>query len=385
MFHHPKKLPSSMNPNERTNTSMCVQNDSGLVLTTDPKPRLRWTVELHERFVDAVTQLGGPDKATPKTIMRVMGVKGLTLYHLKSHLQKFRLGKQPHKEFNDHSVKDHGMRASALELQRSSASSSGLMRPNINDNVHISDAIRMQMEVQRRLQEQLEVQRHLQLRIEAQGKYMQNILEKACQTLAGETNMAATSASYNSKGIPNNTNTNNNLLSNNNPSTMAAADHHLGPSLKEFGPMNFPSFQDLNIYGGDQPLDLHQGMDRSSSFENYMQVPNDNNLCLGKKKPDPFNNNTNNGKSPFIWADDHDLRLQDHHHHDHQDPFKVDIQIGPPDHQIDSISEIYESKPLLGSDISVGGTEKKFESTNKLDGLSPTRQGTTMGRNSPFG
>ncbi|EPS64893.1 hypothetical protein M569_09886, partial [Genlisea aurea] len=61
--------------------------DSGLVLTTDPKPRLRWTGELHERFVDAVTQLGGPDKATPKTIMRVMGVKGLTLYHLKSHLQ----------------------------------------------------------------------------------------------------------------------------------------------------------------------------------------------------------------------------------------------------------------------------------------------------------
>lgn len=39
----------------------CLQGDSGLVLTTDPKPRLRWTVELHERFVDAVTQLGGPD------------------------------------------------------------------------------------------------------------------------------------------------------------------------------------------------------------------------------------------------------------------------------------------------------------------------------------
>ncbi|EAZ01990.1 hypothetical protein OsI_24022 [Oryza sativa Indica Group] len=71
---------------------LCVQGDSGLVLTTDPKPRLRWTVELHDRFVDAVTQLGGPDKATPKTIMRVMGVKGLTLYHLKSHLQYFSNG-----------------------------------------------------------------------------------------------------------------------------------------------------------------------------------------------------------------------------------------------------------------------------------------------------
>lgn len=28
-------------------------------------------------------------EATPKTIMRTMAVKGLTLYHLKSHLQVF--------------------------------------------------------------------------------------------------------------------------------------------------------------------------------------------------------------------------------------------------------------------------------------------------------
>lgn len=54
----PPKKPSTMNSHDR---SMCVQGDSGLVLTTDPKPRLRWTVELHERFVDAVAQLGGPD------------------------------------------------------------------------------------------------------------------------------------------------------------------------------------------------------------------------------------------------------------------------------------------------------------------------------------
>lgn len=30
----------------------------------DPKPRLRWTPELHERFVDAVTQLGGADSTS---------------------------------------------------------------------------------------------------------------------------------------------------------------------------------------------------------------------------------------------------------------------------------------------------------------------------------
>lgn len=38
-----------------------LPGDACLVLTSDPKPRLRWTAELHERFVDAVTQLGGPD------------------------------------------------------------------------------------------------------------------------------------------------------------------------------------------------------------------------------------------------------------------------------------------------------------------------------------
>ena len=34
--------------------------DPCLVLTSDPKPRLRWTADLHDRFVDAVAQLGGP-------------------------------------------------------------------------------------------------------------------------------------------------------------------------------------------------------------------------------------------------------------------------------------------------------------------------------------
>ena len=30
-------------------------------MTRDPKPRLRWTSDLHDRFVHAVTKLGGPD------------------------------------------------------------------------------------------------------------------------------------------------------------------------------------------------------------------------------------------------------------------------------------------------------------------------------------
>ncbi|CAN6320147.1 unnamed protein product [Urochloa humidicola] len=163
-----------------------IPAEPGLVLSTDAKPRLKWTPELHERFVDAVNQLGGPDKATPKTIMRLMGVPGLTLYHLKSHLQKYRLSKNVHAQASGGNAKNVVGCTMAMEKPpegNSSPASHLNLGTQTNKSVHIGEALQMQIEVQRRLHEQLEVQRHLQLRIEAQGKYLQSVLEKAQETL----------------------------------------------------------------------------------------------------------------------------------------------------------------------------------------------------------
>ncbi|RLN04548.1 myb family transcription factor APL-like [Panicum miliaceum] len=235
-----------------------------VVLTADPKPRLRWTADLHDRFVDAVAQLGGPDirielgsellfwmllvvrleglgafspratdgkinpaEATPKAIMRTMGVKGLTLFHLKSHLQKYRLGRQSGKELTEQS-KDlelhYGMRytvspctkpvwfsitlmplnaqfeavnvvhyeVSSLVSTYPGGGASYLMEaqsgtnlsprgstPDVKESQELKEALRAQMEVQRRLHEQVEVQKHMQIRMEANQKYIDTILDKA--------------------------------------------------------------------------------------------------------------------------------------------------------------------------------------------------------------
>ncbi|XP_019185192.1 PREDICTED: myb family transcription factor EFM-like [Ipomoea nil] len=55
------------------------------------KQRRCWSPELHQRFIDALDKLGGAQAATPKQIIDIMRVDGLTNDEVKSHLQKYRL------------------------------------------------------------------------------------------------------------------------------------------------------------------------------------------------------------------------------------------------------------------------------------------------------
>ncbi|KAG5124464.1 hypothetical protein JHK82_031201 [Glycine max] len=143
--------------------------DSGLVLSTDAKPRLKWTPDLHARFIEAVQQLGGADSNSKNG----NETHGDSRAYLVS-------SEEPSPAINSGSATDERLRENN---ETHVMNNLNLAPQSINKDLHISEALQMQIEVQRRLNEQLQVQRLLQLRIEAQGKYLQAVLEKAQETL----------------------------------------------------------------------------------------------------------------------------------------------------------------------------------------------------------
>ncbi|XP_061343416.1 protein PHOSPHATE STARVATION RESPONSE 1-like [Gastrolobium bilobum] len=151
------------------------------------KPRMRWTPELHEAFVEAVSQLGGSERATPKGVLKLMKVEGLTIYHVKSHLQKYRTAR-------------YRPETSEGATEKKLCPIEDISSLDLKTGIEITEALRLQMEVQKRLHEQLEIQRNLQLRIEEQGRYLQMMFEKQCKP-GIETFKASSSAIESPSGV----------------------------------------------------------------------------------------------------------------------------------------------------------------------------------------
>ncbi|XP_042519308.1 myb family transcription factor PHL7-like [Macadamia integrifolia] len=139
------------------------------------RQRLRWTQELHERFVDAVEKLGGPDRATPKGVLRAMGVLGLTTFHVKSHLQKYRLAAHGPESSADGKIK---------KLEGNVTSSS-----DGSSKVQKTLALKWTTEEQKKLHETPEVQRQSQIGEADQGK-LQKVTEEHQQPSADLTEVS---------------------------------------------------------------------------------------------------------------------------------------------------------------------------------------------------
>lgn len=135
------------------------------------KTRIRWSQDLHEKFVECVNRLGGAEKATPKAILKLMGSDVLTIFHVKSHLQKYRIAKYIPDSTEGKSEKKNSMN-NATQL-------------DVKTGLQIREALQVQLDVQRRLHEQLEVQRNLQLRIEEQGRQLRMMFDQQHKTNTG--------------------------------------------------------------------------------------------------------------------------------------------------------------------------------------------------------
>ncbi|XP_076904610.1 uncharacterized protein LOC143560119 isoform X2 [Bidens hawaiensis] len=136
------------------------------------KTRIRWTQDIHDRFVECVNFLGGAEKATPKAILKLMDSEGLTIFHVKSHLQKYRMAKYLPKSAKGNSEKRTGMDT--------------ISQIETTTGMQFKDALQMQLTVQRQLHEQLEIQRNLQLRIEEQAKQLKKMFESHNQQKANK-------------------------------------------------------------------------------------------------------------------------------------------------------------------------------------------------------
>lgn len=159
-----------------------ISSGKDLSTTLSSKTRIRWTQDLHKKFVECVNRLGGAEKATPKAILKLMDSDGLTIFHVKSHLQKYRSARY--------------MPDSSEGKAEKRTSIDDVSQLDVKTGFQIREALEVQLDVQRRLHEQLEIQKILQLRIEEQGKQLKMMFDqqqKKTNSLLNNQNLNITS------------------------------------------------------------------------------------------------------------------------------------------------------------------------------------------------
>ncbi|KAH7306962.1 hypothetical protein KP509_22G040100 [Ceratopteris richardii] len=110
----------------------------------------------------------------------------------------------------------------------------------------ISEALRMQMEVQKRLLEQVEVQRHLQLRMEAQHKYLQKIIEEQ-QRLSVNVKPTAAPEQANGSKLPEPQTGERTAKNENQSRTVISASRDQNPGVSENNPRSTPAALQANV------------------------------------------------------------------------------------------------------------------------------------------
>nr|GMD66904.1 protein PHR1-LIKE 1-like isoform X1 [Ipomoea batatas] len=108
----------------------CCSNQAAHALDTPNFMKHLW---------EAVNKLGGSERATPKGVLKLMKVDHLTIYHVKSHMQKYRTAR----------YKPESSEAASSEKKQSAIDDFPSL--DLKAGIEITEALRLQMEVQKRL------------------------------------------------------------------------------------------------------------------------------------------------------------------------------------------------------------------------------------------
>ncbi|XP_011008191.1 PREDICTED: protein PHR1-LIKE 1-like isoform X3 [Populus euphratica] len=114
-------------------------------------------------------------EATPRSVLQLMDVEGLTLFHVKSHLQKYRQGRHSVKEFSEPLI--NGISAA----QGSEGPGSSMNLPPSQAKNQPKGKSKVKKEDRGSLYQKIQAQRAIHRYLHAQGSYLRIAINNACK------------------------------------------------------------------------------------------------------------------------------------------------------------------------------------------------------------